>query len=83
MEKTGTPDRWSQKDCSPNNTAYEGLLGRMINEFFYNQEWMDTGIEEFSHELDLYLYLYNEKRIKKSLEHLSPAAYKCSLGLVV
>ena len=71
----------SQKGCSPDNAACEGLFGRIKNEFFYNQDWKDVTIEEFSHELDLYLRWYNEKRIKKSLGYLSPVEYRRSLGL--
>ena len=29
----------SQKECSPDNAACEGLFGRIKNEFFYNQDW--------------------------------------------
>ena len=40
-------------------------------------------IEEFSHELDMYLHWYNEKRIKKSLGYLSPMEYRRSLKVAV
>jgi len=40
-------------------------------------------IEEFLHELDMYLHWYNEKRIKKSLGHLSPMEYRHSLKVAV
>ena len=73
----------SQKECSPDNAACEGLLGRIKNEFFYNQDWKNVTIEEFSHELDKYLHWYNEKRIKKSLGYLSPVEYKRSLGFAI
>lgn len=82
MEKNGFTRSMSKKGCSPDNAACEGLFGRIKNEFFYNQDWMDVTIEEFSLELDLYLRWYNEKRIKKSLGYLSPVEYRRSLGLV-
>ncbi|MDY4060348.1 IS3 family transposase [Anaerovoracaceae bacterium SGI.195] len=82
MEINGYTRSMSQKGCSPDNAACEGLFGRIKNEFFYNQDWKDVTIEEFSHELDLYLHWYNEKRIKKSLGYLSPIEYRRSLGLV-
>lgn len=82
MEINGYTRSMSQKGCSPDNAACEGLFGRIKNEFFYNQDWKDVTIEEFSHELDLYLHWYNEKRIKKSLGYLSPVEYRRSLGLV-
>ena len=81
METNGYTRSMSQKGCSPDNAACEGLFGRIKNEFFYNQDWQDVTIEEFSHELDLYLRWYNEKRIKKSLGYLSPVEYRRSLGL--
>lgn len=82
MEINGYTRSMSQKGCAPDNAACEGLFGRIKNEFFYNQDWKDVTIEEFSHELDLYLHWYNEKRIKKSLGYLSPVEYRRSLGLV-
>ena len=82
MNKANLIRSMSKKGCSPDNAACEGLFGRLKNEFFYNQDWKDVTIEEFSHELDLYLHWYNEKRIKKSLGYLSPVEYRRSLGLV-
>ena len=83
MEINGYTRSMSQKGCSPDNAACEGLFGRIKNEFFYNQDWKNVTIEEFSHELDKYLHWYNEKRIKKSLGYLSPVEYRRSLGLAV
>ena len=83
MEINGYARSMSQKGCSPDNAACEGLVGRIKNEFFYNQDWKNVTIEEFSRELDKYLHWYNEKRIKKSLGYLSPVEYRRSLGLAV
>lgn len=41
-----------------------------------------VNISEFIGILNDYLYWYNEKRIKKSLEYLSPIEYRHRLGLV-
>ena len=82
MKINGYTRSMSQKGCSPDNAACEGLFGRIKNEFFYNQDWTGVTVEEFSRELDQYLHWYNEKRIKKSLGYLSPVEYKRSLGLV-
>ena len=82
MEINGYIRSMSQKGCSPDNAACEGLFGRIKNEFFYNQDWTGVTVEEFSRELDQYLHWYNQKRIKKSLGYLSPVEYKRSLGLV-
>lgn len=82
MESNGYIRAMSKKGCSPDNTACEGLFGRIKNEFFYNRDWKDVTIEEFIYELDRYLHWYNEKRIKKKLGYLSPLEYRKSLGLV-
>lgn len=81
MEANGYIRSMSEKGCSPDNAACEGLFGRIKNEFFYNQDWSDVTIEEFIYQLDQYLNWYNEKRIKKSLGYLSPMEYRHSLGL--
>ena len=39
MEINGYTRSMSQKGCSPDNAACEGLFGRIKNEFFYNQDW--------------------------------------------
>ena len=52
----------SQKGCSPDNAACEGLFGRIKNEFFYNQDWKDVTIEEFSHELELSIFIGTMKK---------------------
>lgn len=62
MEINGYIRSMSQKGCSPDNAACEGLFGRIKNEFFYNQDWTGVTVEEFSRELDLYLHWYNEKK---------------------
>jgi transposase InsO family protein len=71
----------SKKGCSPDNSACEGLFGRIKNEMFYYRSWKGVGIEEFIERLNNYLHWYNEKRIKKSLGYLSPVKYRQSLGL--
>lgn len=42
MKINGYTRSMSQKGCSPDNAACEGLFGRIKNEFFYNQDW--TGV---------------------------------------
>lgn len=81
METNGYPRSMSQKGCSPDNAACEGLFGRIKNEFFYNRDWKDVSIEEFTQDLNEYLHWYNEKRIKKSLGYLRPVEYRRTLGL--
>ena len=81
MNRTGLTRFMSKKGCFLDNSACEGLFGRVKNEFFYNQDWKDTTIEEFIQKLDEYLHWYNEKRIKKSLGYLSPIEYRRAIGL--
>ena len=83
MEKNGFIRLMSKKGCSPDNSACEGVFGRIKNEMFYNADWSGVNISEFIGILNDYLYWYNEKRIKKSLGYLSPIEYRHRLGLVV
>ena len=82
MEKNGFIRSMSKKGCSPDNSACEGVFGRIKNEMFYNADWSGVNISEFIGILYDYLYWYNEKRIKKSLGYLSPIEYRHRLGLV-
>jgi transposase InsO family protein/transposase-like protein len=82
MEVSGLSRSMSKKGCSPDNSACEGLFGRIKNEFFYGRDWRGVSTVEFINRLDKYLHWYNEKRIKKSLGYLSPLQYRISLGLV-
>ena len=82
MEKNGFIRSMSKKGCSPDNSACEGVFGRIKNEMFYNADWSGVNISKFIGILNDYLYWYNEKRIKKSLGYLSPIEYRHRLGLV-
>ncbi len=72
----------SRKGCSPDNSACEGFFGRLKNEMFYCNLWLDVTIDSFINYLNRYIKWYNEKRIKKSLGGLSPYEYRQRLGLV-
>ena len=67
MEKAGLERFMSKKGCSPDNSACEGLSGRLKNGMFYNRDWTGVSIQEFIDILNEYLVWYNEKRIKISL----------------
>ena len=82
MEKAGLERSMSEKGCSPDNAACEGLFGRLKNEMFYCQDWTSVKIAEFIDILNNYLLWYNTKRIKKSLGNMSPWEYRQSLGMV-
>lgn len=81
MKNAGLERSMSQKGCSPDNAACEGLFGRLKNEMFYNQNWTDVKISEFIDILNEYLLWYNTKRIKTSLGKMSPWEYRQNLGL--
>lgn len=81
MEKAGLERSMSKKGCSPDNSACEGLFGRLKNEMFYNRDWTGVSIPEFIDILNEYLIWYNEKRIKISLGNMSPMEYRQSIGL--
>ena len=66
----------SAKGCSPDNAAAEGFFGRLKNELFYGRDWRGVGYEEFRKRLAAYLNHYNETRIKKSLDWMSPVQYR-------
>lgn len=71
----------SKKGCSPDNSACEGLFGRIKNEFFYYRDWSGVPVDEFMERLEEYLRYYNEDRLKESLGWMSPNQYRRSLGL--
>jgi transposase InsO family protein len=71
----------SRKGCSPDNAACEGFFGRLKTELFYPGRWQETTIEQFIQVIDSYIRWYNEKRIKISLDSLSPVECRDSLGL--
>lgn len=60
-----------KKEYPPDNSACEGVFGRLKNEMFYNSDWTDISIDEFINILTDYLKWYNKKRIKKSLGYMS------------
>lgn len=81
MDKAGLTRSMSKKGCSPDNSACEGVFGRLKNEMFYNTDWTGISISDFIEILNNYLVWYNESRIKKSLGYMSPMEYRRSLGL--
>jgi len=72
----------SKKGCSPDNSACEGFFGRLKNEMFYGCSWSGVTINGFIDILNDYLQWYSEKRIKLSLNGMSPLQYRRSLGLI-
>ena len=79
MKQAGFTRSMSKKGCTPDNAACEGFFGRLKNEMYYNQRWIETSTEEFIEELDRYIRWYNDHRIKLPLEGLSSIEYRLSL----
>lgn len=73
---------YARKGCSPDNSACEGVFGRIKNEMFYNTDWSGVSISDFVGILNNYLQWCNKTIIKKSLGYLSPMEYKRKFGLV-
>ncbi len=70
-----------RRGCSPDNSACEGLFGRLKNEMFYNRDWTVVSVREFIEILNKFLIWYNEERIKVSLGNISPREHRQRLGL--
>lgn len=70
----------SRKGYSPDNSAMEGLFGRLKNEFFYGRDWEGVSLGDFASQLDDYMRYYRGERIKRSLGWMSPSQYRKSSG---
>ena len=71
MDTAGLQRSMSKKRCSPDNSACEGLFGRLKNEMFYSRSWVGVSVNQFIGILNNYLLWYNEVRIKVSLGNMS------------
>ena len=75
----------SKKGCSPDNSPCGGHFAHIKNEMFYNRDWKNVTAEEFIEEfityLDTYMIWFAEKRIKMSLNGMSPVEYRRKLRL--
>lgn len=80
-ERCGITRSMSRKGCSPDNSAMEGLFGRLKAESFYGRDRKGWSTGRFMEALDDYIEWCNERRIKVSLGGLSPVQYRMSLGL--
>ena len=80
-EENGITRSMSRKGCSPDNSACEGLFGRIKNEFSCHRDWRGVTAEGLVDRLDAYLHYHDEERVKESLGWMSPVQYRESLGL--
>lgn len=81
MDKYGFTRNMSRQGYPPDNSACEGAFGRMKNEMYYGKKWDDVSIESFIKIINEYISWYNIKRIKQSLNYMSPSEYRQNLGL--
>ena len=81
-DENGLERSMSKNGCSPDNSACEGFFGRLKNEVFYGEDWSGWSIEEFMSEIDAYIRWHDERRIKLTLDGMSPVEYRESLGLM-
>lgn len=82
MESHHLTRSMSKKGCTPDNAACEGFFGRLKNEFFYDEDWLDVSIEHFIQLLDDYLEWYNHERIKLSLGGMSIMDFRKMMSFV-
>lgn len=80
MERHGLVRSMSRKGCSPDNSAAEGLFGRLKVEMYFGEGWEKRTLAELREAVDEYLHWYNEERIKISLGGLSPLQYRRKMG---
>lgn len=71
----------SRKGCLPDNSACEGLFGRLKVETCFGEGWEKRTLAELRAAVDAYLHWHDEDRIKASLCGLSPLQYRRQLGL--
>ena len=56
MNTAGLIRSMSKKGCSPDNSACEGVFGRLKNEMFYYASWAGYSIDQFINAVDQYLH---------------------------
>lgn len=79
-EEAGLIRSMSRKGCCADNSACEGLFGRLKTEFYYGRNWKGVSASEFMGRLDSCLRSFCERRIKRRLGWMSPKEYRQSLG---
>ena len=82
MKEYGFTRSMSRKGFSCDNAACEGFFGHLKTEMFYGKSWLKVSIEEFIKILNEYIIWYNTKRIKQTLNYMSPYEYRQSLDLL-
>lgn len=79
-KKYGIIRSMSAKGCSPDNAGCESFFGHLKRECFYGRNFENFSLENFSKYIESYLVWYSQKRIKSTLNYLSPKQYRLNLG---
>ena len=74
LKRKGIRQSMSRKGNCLDNAVIENFFGLLKSELLYLQEF--KSMEHFHHEVKMYINYYNNKRIKSSLNGLSPVKYR-------
>ena len=74
LKDNGIRQSMSRKGNCLDNACAENFFSILKSEFFYNKEF--DSVNQFKHELDEYIYYYNNNRIKLRLNGKSPIQYR-------
>lgn len=78
LQEHGIVQSMSRKGNCLDNSIMETFFGRLKNEMFYGFEKDYSTFEEFSKAIDDYISYYNNKRIQKKTNWMSPVDFRCS-----
>jgi putative transposase len=74
LQAKGIRQSMSRKATCLDNAIDENFFGHLKSELLYNQ--MFDSVDHFVQELHDYMKYYNEKRIKKKLNYMSPVEFR-------
>ena len=74
LRQKGISESMSRKGNCLDNAAMESFFGLLKSELLYLQKF--SSIDHFRKELEEYIDYYNNKRIKKYLNNMSPVQYR-------
>ena len=61
----------SKEGCSPDNSEVRTLRKIKTKFYYYERDWNNATLNEFTEQLNTYIIWYNPKRIKQSLGYKS------------
>ncbi len=74
LQEKGIRQSMSRKGNCLDNAAMESFFGLLKSELLYLQKF--NSVEHFRSELESYIDYYNNKRIKRALNNMSPVQYR-------